>query len=189
MTEIRRAGSTSLHYIEGNSVFYSYETPVAAQLSNGRYFRTEKNHSVTTTSHIKKWLAGNKAETKPQEWFDALAKGILLVDEPSGTPPEVWVGGVVFLIQQPGGEHGITRMVEDEYGFAEALAREVPGFKEIETRPIYFNGQYSGEAPGITLVNGIIPVTLEVPADCDDLDAWAYKRTVDIRNIWDRFAI
>ena len=54
-----------------DSIFFSYETPVAA-LVDGEYFRTEKFWSVTTSRHINNWLDGVKATEKPQEFFDNL---------------------------------------------------------------------------------------------------------------------
>jgi hypothetical protein len=53
------------------TVFFSYQTPVAA-LKNGIYYRTEKRHSNTTTRHLNKWLDGVNAEIMPQAWFDSL---------------------------------------------------------------------------------------------------------------------
>lgn len=55
----------------GNTYFYSYSTLVAANV-NGRFYRTSKFWSKTTSSHINKWLDGAKAEEKDQEWFDNL---------------------------------------------------------------------------------------------------------------------
>jgi len=57
----------------GNSVLFSYRTPVAANVG-GKFYRTEKSWSVTTSKHISKWLEGAKAELKPQAWFDDLLK-------------------------------------------------------------------------------------------------------------------
>ena len=37
-------------------VFFSYKTPVAVRLSDGRFKRTDKRWSVTTTRHINSWL-------------------------------------------------------------------------------------------------------------------------------------
>ena len=39
-------------------VFLSYETPVAARLTDGTLVRTDERYSVTTTKHINKWLNG-----------------------------------------------------------------------------------------------------------------------------------
>lgn len=37
-------------------VFFSYETPVAARLTDGSLVRTDERYSVTTTKHINKWI-------------------------------------------------------------------------------------------------------------------------------------
>jgi hypothetical protein len=61
---LRKLGPTKLEIetITGNIVFYSYNTPVAACLSDGRGFiRTNKRYSVTTSKHINQWLNGAKA--------------------------------------------------------------------------------------------------------------------------------
>lgn len=61
--------------INGNiSVLFSYNTPVAAHV-NGAFYRTDKSWSRTTSKHINAWLAGAKAELKPQSYFDDLMKG------------------------------------------------------------------------------------------------------------------
>ena len=57
----------------GNSVLFSYRTPVAANVG-GKFYRTEKSWSSTTSKHINKWLNGANAEEKPQDWFDSLVK-------------------------------------------------------------------------------------------------------------------
>ena len=53
-------------------VFFSYETPVAARLTDGSLVRTAKRYSVTTTKHINKWLNGCEAITVPQDRIDCL---------------------------------------------------------------------------------------------------------------------
>jgi len=53
-------------------VFFSYETPVAACLTDGTLVRTAERYSVTTTKHINKWLQGCEALTVPQERIDCL---------------------------------------------------------------------------------------------------------------------
>lgn len=57
--------------MNGATVLFSYKTPVAAH-KDGKFYRTEKSWSVTTSRHINRWLNGAHAETKPQEWFDNL---------------------------------------------------------------------------------------------------------------------
>ena len=48
-------------------VFFSYETPVAARLTDGTLVRTDERYSVTTTKHINKWLQGCDALTVSQD--------------------------------------------------------------------------------------------------------------------------
>jgi hypothetical protein len=66
------ANKTELTLTEGTVVFFSYRTPVAALLPSGRYVRTAKKWSVTTSKHINQWLGPFKdsAEQEPQEFFD-----------------------------------------------------------------------------------------------------------------------
>lgn len=57
--------------VDGVCVFFSYNTPVAAQVGY-RFFKTAIKHSATTSKHINTWLAGKPAEAKPQEFFEGL---------------------------------------------------------------------------------------------------------------------
>jgi hypothetical protein len=63
------ANQTELSLPCGSVVFFSYETPVAAMLASGRYIRTEKKWSVTTSKHLNKWLAAvsDCVELVPQD--------------------------------------------------------------------------------------------------------------------------
>jgi len=63
---------TELTTTEGTVILFSYETPVAALLPSGRYARTSKKWSVTTSRHINKWLGGIVAEEAPQDFFDSI---------------------------------------------------------------------------------------------------------------------
>ncbi len=61
------------------TVFFSYETPVAAKLSTGVTIRTSKKWSPTTTRHINKWLESrnvgkNQAIELNQDFFNNLLK-------------------------------------------------------------------------------------------------------------------
>jgi hypothetical protein len=53
-------------------VFFSYETPVAARLTDGSLARTEQWYSATTSKHINKWLQGCECQTVPQARIDCL---------------------------------------------------------------------------------------------------------------------
>ena len=61
----------AIHFPNGTSVFFSYRTPVAAHI-DGKYIRTAKKWSVTTTRHISKWLDGVDAELVDQAVLDTL---------------------------------------------------------------------------------------------------------------------
>lgn len=55
------------------TVFFSYNTPVAAHISGEGYYRTSKKWSVTTSKHINKWIDGPAVE-RDQSFFDTLAE-------------------------------------------------------------------------------------------------------------------
>jgi hypothetical protein len=63
---------TELH-IGNKIIFISYETPVAACI-DGKFFKTDKKWSTSTSKHINAWIDGKKAETKEQGFFDNLIK-------------------------------------------------------------------------------------------------------------------
>ena len=63
---------TQVSFPDGSVVFFSYETPVAAQQSDGTYVRTSTKYSVTTSKHITQWLEGVRAEEVPQAQIDGL---------------------------------------------------------------------------------------------------------------------
>jgi len=75
MIRLNKFGSnmTVLHRNE-NEILFSYETPVAVYDSvRGEYLRTEQKFSLTTSSHINKWLGGVKAITVPQSIIEDYA--------------------------------------------------------------------------------------------------------------------
>ena len=57
------------------TVFFSYNTPVAANLKDGGFVRTSTKYSVTTSKHITQWLEGVDARLVDQSEIDALIKG------------------------------------------------------------------------------------------------------------------
>ena len=68
------ANKTELELSDGTTLFFSYNTPVAACLSDGGGFvRTDKRWSVTTSKHITQWLDGATAKTTSQGFLDSLA--------------------------------------------------------------------------------------------------------------------
>lgn len=56
----------------GTVVFHSYNTPVAAMLSSGRYVKTSTKYSATTTRHVNKWLCGINADVVEQDFLNNL---------------------------------------------------------------------------------------------------------------------
>ena len=62
---------TQINLKNGDSVFFSYLTPVACLTMNG-YYKTSKKWAGTTSRHINKWLGGVLAKEQPQEYFDSL---------------------------------------------------------------------------------------------------------------------
>ena len=65
--------------LNGVTVLFSYDTPVACSHPVHGLMRTERQWSRTTARHICQWLAQNMADnrscevqTMPQEYFDAL---------------------------------------------------------------------------------------------------------------------
>ena len=53
-------------------VFFSYDTPVAARITDGSLIRTEQKYSVTTSKHINKWLDGCEHTLVSQQRIDWL---------------------------------------------------------------------------------------------------------------------
>jgi hypothetical protein len=73
--KLRHIGSnvTEVETKNGNVVLFSYNTPVAACLSDGRGFvRTSRKWSKTTSKHISQWLNGAKAVEVGQEMINGL---------------------------------------------------------------------------------------------------------------------
>lgn len=67
------ANKTELHLNDGTIIFFSYETPVAACLSEGGFIKTNVKYSVTTSKHITQWLAGANAKIVPQVELNLLS--------------------------------------------------------------------------------------------------------------------
>jgi hypothetical protein len=73
--KIRHIGSNvrEIETITGNVVLFSYNTPVAACLNDGRGFiRTSRRWSTTISKHINKWLDGAKAVEVDQDILNKL---------------------------------------------------------------------------------------------------------------------
>jgi hypothetical protein len=63
---------TEVETNDGAVVLFSYSTPVAA-IFKGCLIKTSQWYSATTTRHINKWLDGEKATEKSQEFLDCLS--------------------------------------------------------------------------------------------------------------------
>tara|TARA_R110000782_G_scaffold7381_3_gene24832 strand:+ start:35 stop:319 length:285 start_codon:yes stop_codon:yes gene_type:complete len=58
--------------VNGKSVMFSYETPVAGYDDQGS-FRTDEKFSVTTSKQINKYLGGkDQGRVVPQAWIEGL---------------------------------------------------------------------------------------------------------------------
>ena len=58
--------------VNGVSILFSYETPVAGWDNEGA-FRTEEKYSATTTKHVNKYLGGKDIGRKvSQEYINSL---------------------------------------------------------------------------------------------------------------------
>ena len=66
------ANQTEIVLNNGTTIFFSYDTPVAAQLPDYEYVRTATKWSVTTSKHINKWLEGVIATEVSQDILDNL---------------------------------------------------------------------------------------------------------------------
>ena len=66
------ANQTEIVLNNGTTIFFSYDTPVAAQLPDYEYVRTSTKWSVTTSKHINKWLNGVNAAAVSQDILDNL---------------------------------------------------------------------------------------------------------------------
>ena len=65
---------TLLTFNDGTEVFFSYSTPVAGYSPELGYIKTQTWYSSTTTRHINKYLANNKATEVPQQTIHALSQ-------------------------------------------------------------------------------------------------------------------
>ncbi|AFC21234.1 hypothetical protein GAP31_053 [Cronobacter phage vB_CsaM_GAP31] len=67
------ANQTEITKSNGDQVFVSYSTPVAA-IIGGLSYKTDRKYSATTTRHVNAWLGngGVNAISKPQDFFDNL---------------------------------------------------------------------------------------------------------------------
>ena len=68
---LRQIGSnqTELSLNNGNSIFFSYETPVAGFDAEDGFFKTETYYSKTTSRHINAYLGDVKASEVPDQYI------------------------------------------------------------------------------------------------------------------------
>jgi hypothetical protein len=68
---------TELELQDGTLVLFSYQTPVAS-FRDGKFYKTSRSWSKTTSRHINKWIAGHvdQCYLEQQEYFDNLVKGL-----------------------------------------------------------------------------------------------------------------
>ncbi len=63
---------TEISLTDGNRLFFSYDTLVAAYFVGRGYVFTTTKYSNTTSKHIKNWIDGEDSEDMIQECFDQL---------------------------------------------------------------------------------------------------------------------
>jgi hypothetical protein len=66
------ANKTEITTSAGVVVFFSYNTPVAAQTAEGALLKSEQKYSVTTSKHVTQWLEGREALLVSQETIDLM---------------------------------------------------------------------------------------------------------------------
>ena len=68
---LRQIGSnqTELSLNNGNSIFFSYETPVAGFDSEDGFFKTETYYSKTTSRHINAYLPDVEVTEVPDQFI------------------------------------------------------------------------------------------------------------------------
>ena len=73
---LKQIGSnqTELSLNNGNSIFFSYETPVAGYSDDIGFFRTATYYSKTTSRHINAYLGDVEASEVPDQYFVDLVK-------------------------------------------------------------------------------------------------------------------
>ena len=85
--KITQIGKQNARIVEsrGCRVLYSYQTPVALEAPNGKYYRTDQKWSVTTSKHINKFVGGAKrGEPCSQSVLDTWDTGAHVAFAPGG---------------------------------------------------------------------------------------------------------
>ena len=62
---------TLLTLSSGSEIFYSYNTPVAAQVA-GEFYKTNEYYSKTTSKHITQYLNGRYAHPVEQSFINQI---------------------------------------------------------------------------------------------------------------------
>lgn len=58
--KLRQIGSNQTEIVlNGNTILFSYQTPVAAFCNGDGFYKTSQYYSVTTSRHINAWLRDN----------------------------------------------------------------------------------------------------------------------------------
>lgn len=142
------ANKTVIELDNGNEIFVSYQTPVAAFISGRGYVKTSKSWSVTTSKHITQWAGKQVTQTEPQEFFDNLLNPpkpeekidwLRIDNNASGHPRYVCHFGALNSKE----ESDSMMSVSDKYACALARAKRIGGKK-------YHNKKYGG---GIAFVS------------------------------------
>ena len=66
------ASKTLLALSSGTEIFYSYNTPVACQMSSGEIYKTDEYFSRTTSKHITQYLNGRYAHPVEQSFINQI---------------------------------------------------------------------------------------------------------------------
>ena len=71
--KLERLGTSKslLTLSSGSEIFYSYDTPVAAQVA-GELYKTKEYYSRTTSKHITQYLNGRDAEEVEQSFINQI---------------------------------------------------------------------------------------------------------------------
>jgi hypothetical protein len=76
LNRINNTAATEIELPNGNTVLFSYSTPVACHIPGQGFYRTTKQWSRTTSKHINQWIArhggSGKALTIEQSALDSM---------------------------------------------------------------------------------------------------------------------
>jgi hypothetical protein len=72
MAKVKAGPNVYVEQKDGNTLFYSYNTIVAALVPGRGVVKGDKFYTVTTSKQIKTWANGNPIEELPQAEFETL---------------------------------------------------------------------------------------------------------------------